>query len=201
MKPIDHYLSLKYPTSVYQDEEGDYIVEVDDLPGCLADGRTPDEAFANLQEAKRSWMESRQAAGLQIPEPRQRDEYSGRVLVRMPKFLHRKLFEQAKAEGTSLNQYIVALLSWASAAPQGAASNVSWAIAATYVPFEAAASECPWRCLPMNRIELLGQPETGQWNYRVIQGSGYPSGFAFRETERSANALPRQRQLQEPQRA
>ena len=117
MKTLDHYLSLKYRASVYQDEDGDYIVEVEDLPGCLADGKTPSEAFENLREAKRSWMQSRRAAGLEIPEPRQIDEYSGRILVRMPRSLHRRLSEQAKAEDVSLNQYMVALLSTASAVP------------------------------------------------------------------------------------
>lgn len=122
MKPLEYYLSLKYRASVYRDEDGDYIVEVDDLPGCLADGKTPDEAFANLEEAKRSWMASRRAAGLEIPEPKRIEEYSGKVLVRMPKFLHRRLSEQASTEGISLNQYVVSLLSQASVAPQGVAS-------------------------------------------------------------------------------
>jgi antitoxin HicB len=127
MKPLDHYLSLKYRTSVYQDDEGDYIAEVDDLPGCVADGQTPDEAFANLEEAKRSWMESRRAAGLEIPEPRKLEKFSGKVLVRMPRFLHRRLSQQASTEGISLNQYVVSLLSQASAVPQGVASNAGWA--------------------------------------------------------------------------
>jgi predicted HicB family RNase H-like nuclease len=37
-------------------------------------------------------------------------EYSGRVLVRMPKTLHRQLIERAEAEGVSANQLAVALL-------------------------------------------------------------------------------------------
>ena len=119
MKTLDYYLSLKYPASVYQDEDGDYILEVDDLPGCLADGKTPSEAFENLREAKRSWMESRHAAGLEIPEPKQIEDYSGSIIVRMPRSLHRRLSEQAKAEDVSLNQYMVALLSTASAVPLG----------------------------------------------------------------------------------
>lgn len=126
MKPLDYYLSLRYRASVYQDEDGDYIAEVDDLPGCLADGKTPQEAFANLQEAKRSWMESRREAGLEIPEPRQIEQYSGKVLVRMPRFLHRRLSGQASTEGISLNQYVVSLLSQASVAPRGIASNAAW---------------------------------------------------------------------------
>jgi antitoxin HicB len=113
MKSVDDYLRLNYRKSVYQDEEGDWIVEVPDLPGCMADGGTVNEAFENLREAMRSWIESRLAAGLAVAEPRS-EEYSGKLLLRMPKFLHRRLAEQAEEQEASLNQYIVSLLSQAS---------------------------------------------------------------------------------------
>jgi predicted RNase H-like HicB family nuclease len=115
MEAIEDYLALNYRTSVYRDDDGDYVVEVDDLPGCVAHGSTPNEAFQDMEEAKRVWMESRIAAGLEIPEPRQIEEYSGRVLLRMPKWLHHRLATQARIERASLNQYIVSLLSDASA--------------------------------------------------------------------------------------
>lgn len=115
MKAIEDFLALNYRTSVYRDEDGDYVVEVDDLPGCVAHGSTPDEAFQDLQEAKRVWMESRIAAGLEIPEPRRIEDYSGRFLLRMPRWLHRRLAVQARSEAVSLNQHIVTLLSDASA--------------------------------------------------------------------------------------
>jgi antitoxin HicB len=115
MKNLDHYLGLNYRKSVYQDEENDYIIEVPDLPGCMADGRTPDEAFENIRAAMSSWISSRIAAGLEIPEPKNTEGYSGKMLLRMASFLHRRLAEQAENEGISLNQYIVSLLSDASA--------------------------------------------------------------------------------------
>lgn len=109
MKSLEHYLSLNYHKTVTRDEEGDYIVEVEELPGCVADGSTPDEAFVNLDDAMKSWLTSRMDAGLEVPEPRT-DEYSGRILVRMAKSLHRRLAAQSVHEGTSLNQLIVTLL-------------------------------------------------------------------------------------------
>lgn len=39
------------------------------------------------------------------------NDYSGRLLLRMPKTLHQRLAEAAEKEGVSLNQYIVFLLS------------------------------------------------------------------------------------------
>ncbi|MEM6450482.1 MAG: toxin-antitoxin system HicB family antitoxin [Cyanobacteria bacterium P01_D01_bin.105] len=44
-----------------------------------------------------------------IAEPM--EEYSGEVSLVVPKTLHKKLTEAAKAEGVELNQYLVALLS------------------------------------------------------------------------------------------
>jgi hypothetical protein len=76
----------------------------------MADGRSPNKAVENLREAMKSWMVSRRAAGLEIPEPRDGAEYSGRILLRMPKSLHQKLSVQAASEGVSLNQHIVAAL-------------------------------------------------------------------------------------------
>jgi len=112
MSKLDRYLALNYHRRLYQDDESDWIVEIDDLPGCMADGRTPDEAIANSREAMRSWMESRISAGLDIPEPSIAEDYSGRILLRMPKYIHRRLAIQAQQEGSSLNQYIVSLLSY-----------------------------------------------------------------------------------------
>jgi antitoxin HicB len=115
MRTLDHYLALNYHKRLYQDDENDWIVEIDDLPGCVADGKTPDEAIANSRLAMQSWMESRMSAGLEIPEPSIADDYSGRILLRMPKYIHRRLAIQAQQEGSSLNQYIVSLISYGSA--------------------------------------------------------------------------------------
>lgn len=112
MSKLNHYLALNYHKRLYQDDDGDWIVEIDDLPGCMADGKTPNEAIAGSREAMRSWMESRISAGLDIPEPSIAENYSGRILLRMPKYIHRRLAIQAQQEGSSLNQYILSLLSY-----------------------------------------------------------------------------------------
>jgi antitoxin HicB len=46
-----------------------------------------------------------------IPLPNNSIEYSGKLLLRMPKSLHRDLARQAEAEAISLNQYISSILS------------------------------------------------------------------------------------------
>ncbi len=40
-----------------------------------------------------------------LEEYKQQREYSGRLLIRIPKELHKQLVEAAKANGVSLNQY------------------------------------------------------------------------------------------------
>ena len=53
----------------YSSDEKRYIVTVQDLPGCMADGETPSEAYENVKIVIREWMETAQAAGRTIPEP------------------------------------------------------------------------------------------------------------------------------------
>ena len=108
------HTKLEYPIDLFRrDDEGDqyWVAEIPDLPGCVADGETPDEAIESLTEAKRLWIEARLENGHPIPQPTDTRGYSGRLLLRMPKSLHRKLAAQSRREGTSLNMHVVSLLS------------------------------------------------------------------------------------------
>jgi antitoxin HicB len=108
---LEYYLNLQYPITLYPDPEGGYVAQIKDLPGCLTQGETVEETMANINEARELWIETAYEAGDDIPLPRSDDSYSGKLLVRMPKSLHRRLAETAELEGISLNQYIVYLLS------------------------------------------------------------------------------------------
>lgn len=54
----------------YSSEEKCYIVTVPDLPGCMADGKTPNEAFEIVKNVIQEWIETAKAAGREIPEPK-----------------------------------------------------------------------------------------------------------------------------------
>ena len=113
-RDLEYYLNLSYPAQLtYQREDDDsyWIAEALDLPGCMSDGASPSEAIENLEDAKQLWIETQIEDGLEVPEPTQTKNYSGKFLVRMPKSLHRRLAEQAKYDGVSLNHYVVSLLS------------------------------------------------------------------------------------------
>lgn len=53
----------------YSQDDKSYIVSVPDLPGCMADGESPNEAYENAKIVIREWIETAQAAGRTIPEP------------------------------------------------------------------------------------------------------------------------------------
>lgn len=113
-KNLEYYLSLKYPyeiTTLSEEDGGGFLVTYPDLPGCISDGETIEEAIAMGEDAKKSWIETRLEKGLEVPEPFSIHGYSGRITIRTPKSLHRELIRQAEKEGVSLNQYLVYILS------------------------------------------------------------------------------------------
>ena len=109
-KPLEYYLNLTYPVTFEAAPEGGYFVQIEDLPGCYSQGETLEEAVEMIEEARHLWLEVAYEDGMDIPEPRSEQEYSGKFFIRTPKSLHRKLDQMAKREGVSLNQYLVATL-------------------------------------------------------------------------------------------
>jgi antitoxin HicB len=110
-EPIEYYLNLSYPITIHVDPEGGYVSEIEDLPGCLAQGETLNEAHELIEVARRMWIKVAYEDGQDIPLPRDNQEYSGKFLMRTPKSLHRKLDRMAVREGVSLNQFVVSTLS------------------------------------------------------------------------------------------
>lgn len=94
------------------DEGGGYLIEFPDLPGCMSDGETVEEAIANGMDAKRDWITAMIGAGRPVPPPTMEaaEGYSGKWVLRTPKSLHRDLAERARQEGVSLNALAVAML-------------------------------------------------------------------------------------------
>ncbi len=112
MKTLNEYLALPYRMELTPDaDEGGFVVSFPELPGCLSEGETVEEAVKNAQDAKQCWLAAALVAGIQIAEPDSLDDYSGQFKLRIPKSLHRSLAEHARREGISMNQYCVYLLS------------------------------------------------------------------------------------------
>ena len=56
----------------YNEEDGGYIADIPDLDACSAFGNTPEEALAEVEQAKQAWLEAARAEGKPIPPPRYR---------------------------------------------------------------------------------------------------------------------------------
>jgi predicted RNase H-like HicB family nuclease len=66
-------MSIKYEMIIYwSDEDNAFIVEVPELPGCMADGQTYQGAVANAETVIQEWIETAKDLGCSIPEPRGR---------------------------------------------------------------------------------------------------------------------------------
>jgi predicted RNase H-like HicB family nuclease len=110
----------RYGIRLLECDEGGYFVEIPDLPGCMSQGETVEEALKNIREARELWLEGAVESGCEIPEPCQERKYPGRLVVRLPASLHARLAEQAEREGVSLNQYAAVLLAEGNAQRAGA---------------------------------------------------------------------------------
>ena len=66
-------MKVKYELILYWSEvDQAFIVEVPELPGCAADGETYQEAVQNAEVVIQQWIETAQALGRPIPEPKGR---------------------------------------------------------------------------------------------------------------------------------
>jgi antitoxin HicB len=108
-REVERYMALPYHIELIPDE-GEWVVAIPELPGCLSQGETPEEAITMIREAQRLWLQVALEDGRPIPAPRLEEDYSGRFNVRVPKRLHRDLVRAAEAEGVSLNLFVATAL-------------------------------------------------------------------------------------------
>lgn len=112
---LSHYLDFNYTIKLDKiiDESGQYwLAEHPDLPGCKTHGNTKEDALNLLEDAKKTWIYSKLHANEAIPTPNSEpfEECSGKFLLRLPKELHYKIIKSAEANNTSINQYLVYLI-------------------------------------------------------------------------------------------
>ena len=70
-------MSIKYELIIYWSEEDQaFIVEVPELPGCMADGQTYVDAVSNAEIVIQEWIETAQELGRSIPTPKGRLIYA-----------------------------------------------------------------------------------------------------------------------------
>ena len=87
-----------------KEEGGGWLASFPDLPGCMSDGETPEEALRNAAEAEAAWLAANEKWG------RAKVEKPARLVARLPRSIHRDLQERANEEGVSVNTMMVTLL-------------------------------------------------------------------------------------------
>lgn len=60
----------------WSERDGAFLVEVPELPGCMADGATRQEALKNAEKVIRHWIETAKELGREIPTPKGRLAYA-----------------------------------------------------------------------------------------------------------------------------
>lgn len=58
---------MRFRVLIEQDEDGVFVAECPNLPGCVSQGNTREEALANIQDAIRGYLESLEKHGEPIP--------------------------------------------------------------------------------------------------------------------------------------
>jgi antitoxin HicB len=101
-------MARPYRKVITGDATDGFLAMAPELPGCVTAGETEAEALELLHDAMMLWMTSALEDDQTIPDPA--GQTSGRMLLRMPSSLHRRLLERAEVEGVSANQLAVTLL-------------------------------------------------------------------------------------------
>jgi len=67
----------QYEMIIYWDKTDNiYVVDVPELPGCMAHGKSKKEALENAEKAVEFWLKTAKEDGIQIPEPKGRLMYA-----------------------------------------------------------------------------------------------------------------------------
>jgi predicted RNase H-like HicB family nuclease len=68
---------MRYELIIYWSRADEsFVVEVPELPGCMADGASYEEALANAQVVIQEWIDTARSLGRPIPEPRGKLAYA-----------------------------------------------------------------------------------------------------------------------------
>lgn len=65
---LERYMGLPYRIEIFQDDWG-WFVSMPELPGCISQGATPEEALEMIRDAQRLWLMTALEDGDSIPEP------------------------------------------------------------------------------------------------------------------------------------
>lgn len=101
-------------TVVWSDEDVAFVARVAEFPSLAAHGKTAIGALREIQGVVEAVIDDLMESGEQVPAPLSQQKYSGKLNVRMPRYLHQRLALEAAQQGVSLNHFITLKLEGAS---------------------------------------------------------------------------------------
>ena len=103
-------LKRAYARILTPDPDGRVTAEIMEFPSCVAYGDNAANALARLEDVAAEWIAATVEQGQDIPEPMDSTDFSGKLVLRMSRGLHRRAALCAEREGVSLNSFIVTSL-------------------------------------------------------------------------------------------
>ena len=117
VKPPNLFEAYAHIVSPLPEEEGGgFLITFPDLPGCMSDGETIEEAINNERDAFLASVSALTDMKREIPAPTFHPDAvdvpnaSGKFVARVPKSIHAQLASRAKAEGVSLNTLVLTFI-------------------------------------------------------------------------------------------
>ena len=100
-----------YPFELRQlseEDGGGWLITFPDLPGCMSDGETMEEAVKSGADAEQAWLKATKKWGGKIPK--RGEATGGQIIARVPKSVHARLQARARQEGVSMNMLVATFI-------------------------------------------------------------------------------------------
>lgn len=83
-----------------------FVARVAEFPSLAAHGETQEAALREIKSVVEYVLNDLRESGEPLPEPFGKRSFSGRLVLRMPEYMHRQLALEAMQQGISLNQLL-----------------------------------------------------------------------------------------------
>ncbi|MBA3692886.1 MAG: toxin-antitoxin system HicB family antitoxin [Acidobacteria bacterium] len=90
----------------WSEEDEAFVARAAEFPSLAAHGDTLENALREIKTVVKFVLQDLEETGEFVPEPFGKRSFSGRLVLRMPEYLHRKLALESMQQGVSLNQLL-----------------------------------------------------------------------------------------------
>lgn len=90
----------------WSEEDEAFVARVAEFPSLAAHGETLEEALREIKTVVEFVLKDLTESNEPIPEPFGKRSFSGKLVLRMPEYMHRQLALEAMQQGISLNQLL-----------------------------------------------------------------------------------------------